>query len=222
MRRMRLSRFRKIAPRGIARQTLLFCLAAACLLPAAGAKTFQLPSHTTRNRSWAVSDMNGDKVADLASAGPGRREGAEYAREISVNLAGTGKAQFTIHSPGAAIQLTLRDIDGDHDRDLIIVEPWSRRAISIWLNDGRGHFEEGNLAKYEPALGQPPPQSAGSSFRVRVRLFARNEKRTPYAAPVVSHLERRQFSAAIVRIHDANVVSAGQTISSPRAPPSLA
>jgi hypothetical protein len=206
----------------MARQTLLFCLAAACLVPAAGAKMFQLPSHTSRNRSWAVSDMNGDKIADLAFAGPGRREGAEYAREISVNLAGAGRSEFTVRSPGAAIQLTLRDIDGDHDRDLIIVEPWSRRAIGVWLNDGRGHFEEGNLAKYASALGQPPPQSAGSSIRVRVRLFARNEERTPHAAPVLSSLERRRFSAAIIRTDDSNIVSASQTTSSPRGPPSLA
>jgi hypothetical protein len=209
-------------PSEIARKALLFSLAAACLIPAASAKTFQLPSQTTRNRSWAVSDMNGDKIADLAFAGPGRREGTEYAREISVNLAGAGRSQFTVRSPGAAIQLTLRDIDGDHDRDLIIVEPWSRRAIGVWLNDGRGHFEEGNLAKYAPALGQPPPQSAGSSVRVRVRLFARNEERTPHTAPVLSNLERRQFRAAIVRADDLNVVSASQTTFSPRAPPSLA
>ncbi len=166
--------------------------------------------------------MNGDKVADLAFAGPGRREGAEYAREINVNLAGAGKSQFTVRSPGAAIQLSLRDIDGDHDRDLIIVEPWSRRAIGIWLNDGRGHFEEGNLAKYAPALGQPPPESAGSSVRVRVHLFARNEERTPHAAPVLSSLERRQYCAAIVCADAAPAISASQTGSSPRAPPSLA
>ena len=206
----------------IARKALLFCLAGLCLIPSAGAKTFQLPTHNSRTRSWAVSDMNGDKVADLASAGPGRRDGAEYAREISVNLAGSEKSQFTVRSPGAAIQLSLRDIDGDHDRDLIIVEPWSRRAIGIWLNDGLGHFEEGNLAKYGPALGQPPPQTAGSSVRVRVRLFARNEKRTPHTAPGISSLERREFAGILVCTDDAHVVSASQTASSPRAPPSLA
>jgi hypothetical protein len=165
--------------------------------------------------------MNGDKVADLASAGPGRREGTEYAREISVRLAGAGNSQFTVRSPGAAIQLSLRDIDGDHDRDLIIVEPWSRQAIGIWLNDGRGHFEEGNLAKYAPALAQPPPQSFGSSVQRRVRLFARNEERTPYAAPVVSSLTDREFSAAVVHTGDSTVVSDSHTISSPRAPRSL-
>jgi hypothetical protein len=207
--------------RGVARQTLLFCLAAACLIPAAGAKTLQLPSHA-RSRSWAVSDINGDTVADLASAGPGRREGAEYAREISVNLGGAGKSQFTVRSSGAAIQLSLRDIDGDHDRDVVIVEPWSRQAIGIWLNDGRGHFEEGNLAKYAPALGQPPPNSAGSSLRVHVHLFARNEERTPHTAPVLSSPGRRQYSAEIVRTADADIVSAHQTSCSPRAPPSLA
>ncbi|HVV48016.1 MAG TPA: hypothetical protein VHC72_22550 [Bryobacteraceae bacterium] len=219
---MRLSRFRRTESRGIARQTLLCCLAAACLIPAAGAKTFQLPSHNTRIRSWAVTDMNGDKVADLASAGPGRREGGEYTREISVNLAGAEKAQFTVHSPGAAIQLSLRDIDGDHDRDLIVVEPWSRQAIGVWLNDGQGHFAEGNLAKYSPALGQPPPHSLGTAFRVRLHLVARNEERTSHTAPVVSSVERRQFSTALVRTVDATVVSTSRTASSPRAPPVLA
>jgi hypothetical protein len=217
---MRLASIRRIVPR--ARQTLLFSLAAACLIPAAGAKTFQLPSHNARTRSWVVSDMNGDRIADLASAGPWRRAGTEYAREISVNLAGAKKDQFTVRSPGTSIQLSLRDIDGDHDRDLIVVEPWSRQAIGVWLNDGRGHFEEGNLAKYSPALGQPPPHSLGTSFRVHVRLFALHEERTPQAAPVVSSLERRQFSAAIVCADAAPAVSTSRAASSPRAPPSLA
>src|SRR6185503_16167990 len=92
----------------IARKALLFCLAGLCLIPSAGAKTFQLPTHNSRTRSWSVGIWNGNKVADLASAGPGRRDGAEYAREISVYLAGSEKSQFTVRSPGAAIQLSLR------------------------------------------------------------------------------------------------------------------
>ena len=39
--------------------------------------------------------------------------------------------------------LLVRDVDGDNDRDLLILEPGSRRPVGVWLNDGAGHFTEG-------------------------------------------------------------------------------
>src|SRR6185436_8581239 len=97
---------------------------------------------------------NGDRAADMAAAGPGRVDGPGYSREVSISIAGLAKTHFTVRSSSASIRLSVRDIDGDHDRDLVILESWSSKPIGIWLNDGSGHFKEGKLSEYSGKLGE--------------------------------------------------------------------
>lgn len=202
-------------------QAFLLCAAASFLVSGATAKTLQLPSHTARSRAWVLSDMNGDKVADIAAAGPNRLEGDGYAREVSVHLAGLGKSRFTVRSAGASIQLSLRDIDGDHDRDLVVLERWSLQPIGIWLNDGSGHFRQGNLPEYAAALGRPGSRSFAHSVSSSDLLFVLHEERTPVAAPAASWQMQLYFRAQLRPEYHAGVFWSLRSSASPRAPPSL-
>lgn len=203
------------------RQVILFCLAAASLIPAASAKTLQLPAHTTRNRAWVLSDMNGDKIADMAAAGPGRIDDRGYSREVSVHIAGAGKSRFTVRTQSAGIQLSLRDIDGDHDRDLVILEPWSLEPIGIWLNDGEGNFEEGNVSLYRRAIGRREPRSFASSPQEKPTQFALHHERTARVAPVCTGQTPVQTRALLLAEYHPQVLSRRQSGASPRAPPAL-
>jgi len=57
-----------------------------------------------------------------------------------------------------ADRVFLRDLDGDSDRDLI-VESFDREPLAIVLNDGGGHFHQGNLDDYRALLRRPESRS---------------------------------------------------------------
>jgi hypothetical protein len=39
-------------------------------------------------------------------------------------------------------------VDGDHDLDIIVTSGFARQPVAVWINDGRGGFDEGDLAAY--------------------------------------------------------------------------
>jgi len=45
------------------------------------------------------------------------------------------------------LHLSPRDVDADHDIDLVITT-LSGERVGVWLNDGRGQFTEGVSAQY--------------------------------------------------------------------------
>ncbi len=136
----------------------LFALLASCVA-VASEKPWTLPSDSDRAAGWSLGDLDGDRVADLADAGPGLREGDRYVYKVQIDLSHSGMASFDVHGATASIRLCLRDIDGDHDRDLVVFDPSSAVPVGIWLNDGAGHFTEGRLANYAGAFGKRGPHS---------------------------------------------------------------
>ena len=102
---------------------------------------------------WVLSDLNGDQNVDLATARSGRRDANGYAQEVRITLGAFQQTSFRFPSPGAKIELSSQDVDGDQDRDLVILEPISREPIGVWINDGAGLFHEGNLADFQALLG---------------------------------------------------------------------
>jgi hypothetical protein len=123
---------------------------------------------------WAAADFDGDKAVDLARVKL-RRAGN------SVVASGVDLFAFCKHSvppifgsvrqPG--LVLTARDIDADHDQDLVLRDAFAGEALGVWLNDGMGGFSETEPADF-PGAGDEPPslekrassfhQSAASSF----------------------------------------------------------
>ena len=103
--------------------------------------------------SWALGDLDGDRTIDLVSARPSLRDSRGYAHEVSVRFSGPiENGSFTFHGRDASIRLSVRDIDGDQDRDIVILQARSSRVLGVWLNDGSGHFHEGDVANFRTAL----------------------------------------------------------------------
>lgn len=138
----------------------------------AAEKPWTLPSDSARTPGWSLADLDGDRVADLADAGPGLREGDSYVHKVQVSLSRSGSASFDIHGGSASIRLSFRDIDGDHDRDLVVFEPSSASPVAVWLNDGAGHFTEGDLKSYANAIGRSGPPSLNTTYVAQDTLAA--------------------------------------------------
>jgi hypothetical protein len=131
---------------------------------------------------WVLADLNGDQIADLATARSGSHDARGYAQEVRVTLGAFPQTSFHFQSRGAIVELSTRDVDGDDDGDLIVFEPLSSQPIGVWINDGAGSFHEGRLADFRKLWSDQP----GSAWRTRVQrlaLFAISQDRTQFLTP---------------------------------------
>jgi hypothetical protein len=104
-----------------------------------------------------AADLDGDQRPDIATAGVSRRDGAGYVLDITLRLSSVDADIITVRTAGIAGRITARDLDGDADRDLIL-ESFDRVPLAIVLNDGGGHFHQGNLDEFRARL-RPDPRS---------------------------------------------------------------
>jgi hypothetical protein len=140
---------------------LIFLLAAvnSCL----GSPGLVVGTASTSQRSvgqvgWTVADFDGDSQPDVATTRMEAR-GAGYVYWLELDLSTNRKddsslAQANLPSAVSSIfglHLTPRDVDGDHDLDIVVTMGITRQPVAVWINDGKGRFEEGDLSAY-PAL----------------------------------------------------------------------
>jgi len=158
-----------------------------CLAAAASA-AHDLPSvlDSPAVSGWVLADLNGDQNVDLATARSGRHDANGYAQEVRITLGAFQQTSFHFQSPGATIELSSRDVDGDQDRDLVILEPLTREPIGVWINNGAGLFHEGNLADFKALLGRGRSSSSLLPPHQRLALLAISEERVQLAVPVIS------------------------------------
>ena len=126
---------------------------------------------------WVLADLNGDQNVDLATARSGGHDANGYAQEVRITLGAFRQTSFHFLSPGATVELSTRDVDGDDDGDLIVFEPLSSQPIGVWLNDGAGSFHEGRLADFQKLWSTQPGPAWRASFH-HPALFAISEERT--------------------------------------------
>src|SRR5882724_6472139 len=88
--------------------------------------------------TWLVADFDGDRISDLAV---GRTEDSCFQVEIHLS---TQTSNASVHHTDvvAGMSFFAYDIDRDDDQDLILANPNSLYPAAVWLNDGKGHFEE--------------------------------------------------------------------------------
>lgn len=92
----------------------------------------------SRNRACAMADIDGDHGLDMAY--PNTRAFGRQISGATVRLSGHGAEQhLDLTRWPAASGLSLRDVDGDADRDLIVTTG-SHHAVAVFLNDGHGAF----------------------------------------------------------------------------------
>jgi len=184
----------------------------------AGDPKLPIPSNAPSVSGWVLADLNGDQQIDLASASSGLSDDGGYAQEVRVTLGASRETSFHFQSRGATVELTSRDVDGDHDGDLIVFEPLSNQPISVWLNDGAGTFHEAPLANFSALWSD----QSGSSWLVRVQclpLIAISENRTQSAIPAVVLAAPNDTVAATIRSDSSSIRNPWRDHSRTRGPP---
>src|SRR5438132_765838 len=119
-------------PRFAARRLFLLLAAGSAfqaLAAGVGDTELPIPSTAPSVSGWVLADLNGDRQIDLASASSGLSNDGGYAQEVRVTLGDSRETSFHFQSRGATVELSSRDVDGDHDGDLIVFEPLSNQPI---------------------------------------------------------------------------------------------
>jgi hypothetical protein len=171
-------------PKFSAPRLLFLALAGGGLV--AAAHDLPSPLDSPAVSGWVLADLNGDQKVDLATARSGGHDANGYTQEVRVMLGAFQQTSFHFLSPGATVELSSQDVDGDQDRDLVILEPVSREPIGVWINDGAGLFHEGNLADFEALLGHGRSSHSLLAPHQRLALLAISEERIQLAVPVIS------------------------------------
>jgi hypothetical protein len=160
-------------------------------LAAASPETLDLSNAFGSDSSsgWVLADFNGDLKPDFASAHLTDHDARGYAQEVRVNLGQFGQTAFTFSSRAAKVEINAWDIDGDDDRDIVVLEALSKRPVGVWLNDGAGSFEEGDLESFAKSWVGDDLPAWWVNTKCDVR-FAITEQRAQGVTPSVSTGDR--------------------------------
>ncbi len=205
------------------RPALLSLLAGAALNVAAGGATAAeppIPANAITSYGWAIADLNGDQIVDVATARSGQHEFNGYSQEVRIRLGAVQQTSFRFLSRGPTVELSTLDVDGDHDGDLVVFEPLSSQPIGVWLNDGAGSFHEGRLADFQKLWSDRPGPVFRSSLEQLALPAVSEERIQPLLSPVIAGAPELVVAGTTRQIEPA-IVRALHARDCPRGPPAL-
>ncbi len=124
----------------------LRCLALfllAFLFPAA-AKANSVPSSPPNSvgpgLQFTIADFDGDHQLDRVGVQTGESNSSGTKYWIDLQLSASGPQSIPINAATDGIQIAARDVNGDHNLDLVLTTTWLHKPVAILLNDGHGVF----------------------------------------------------------------------------------
>lgn len=175
---------------------LVFSLAAGnvCLPAASGILPApSLPLRSLGHLDWAMADFDGDSRPDVAITRMEAR-GAGFIYWLELDLSTNHAAESPVQpgfpalaSSKFGLHLTPRDVDGDHDLDIVVTMGIARLPVAVWINDGQGRFAEGDLAAY-PALTSLEDLSLCAQGRPETNPLLYDQGRRSWIGLIPAHL----------------------------------
>ena len=108
-----------------------------------------------------LADFDGDSRTDIAFARQRGLVNGVYHYQIEVLLSAQPRTTFEVESgpAGGGLHISVKDIDGDRDLDLVITTEFGREPVGVWINDGHGGFTPGDVAIYPDSIWQETEQA---------------------------------------------------------------
>jgi hypothetical protein len=170
---------------------------------------------------WAAADFDGDKSVDVARVKIGRAGNRILASPVDLFPFCRNSAPPIFRSSlDAGLVLTVRDVDADHDPDLILRKPFAAKALNVWLNDGKGRFTE--TAPSTTSGTDPNPLGMASPVSRIHQLAAASSPKTH--SPILWNTALVPFEPECARLSHKDplgVASVRRGARQGRAPPSL-
>jgi hypothetical protein len=128
--------------------------------------------------SFAIANLDGDALPDLASIEMDRANGAATSYRIRIQLSAWPESAIGIVGPLEGLRISAADVNGDDQIDLVVRTEQKSTLIAVLLNEGSGHFRVAEPASY-PELEQEATnflreknaEISGASMALPVRGF---------------------------------------------------
>ena len=172
--------------------------------------------------TWTVGDFDGDGQPDLVTTRPDGYGSRGFRNRVELHLSSrTGASlSFPVYGRDFGISVTARDVDGDHDLDLVITSVGSHQPVGVWINNGSGNFEEGAAEAYPASiwLDSGPGIYVASTVHPDL-IYTLEQRRTAFGLPATVLTEQTQPDEPGFAPVCFPVCPSGFFQAAPRAPP---
>jgi len=148
---------------------LVFCCAAGWADSAVGASAPRngwSAASVEMNLRFAIADFDGDQQADLATVQAGGGSSSQSRYWIRFELTSGNRQMFGVTGPVGGLQISPRDVNGDHVLDLVVSTAWLNQTIAILLNDGHGNFTLADPGEFPEAAPESQAEWSGKTAQI--------------------------------------------------------
>lgn len=143
-------------PRLLYKKTAAAALVALYFLFPRFACAAELPRHQVRLGTaampfgWAtaIADLDSDEKLDFAIADRTGYGSNGYSYRLQLTLSNAESQNFQFRSTDSALNVSIVDLDNDADLDIVLTHALSGEIAGVWLNDGRGRFDQGHTEDF--------------------------------------------------------------------------
>lgn len=184
----------------------------------------QIGMHLLRPGTAAVTDLDGDRIPDVASGTKTGHGKQGYVYRVDLDLSGNPDAEsFIVYSDEpTGLNVQAIDVDGDHDLDLVVTSHLRRDRIAVWVNDGNGQFTRSDSQRHDsPVWREGHSASPSKTTSAQVYSF---EQRHLEVALRRSRIDVRTFHFVRTQLRPASALLSRVAVESARfrAPPAPA
>ena len=126
---------------------------------------------------FAIADFDGDLRPDLVSIQTGRSDFSHTDYWIQLQLTAAGRQSIQVVAGIGGLQISARDVNGDHAVDLVLTTALLRQPVAILLNDSHGNFTRAAPSAFPGAFTESETNWASGSHQVTDAVGALTQSR---------------------------------------------